>query len=26
MTTSNKDVEPTSDWVNRVPALDNGCV
>ncbi|KAL3956127.1 hypothetical protein ACCO45_008973 [Purpureocillium lilacinum] len=24
MTTNNKDVEPTSDWVNRVPALDNG--
>ncbi|POR36978.1 Uncharacterized protein TPAR_02821 [Tolypocladium paradoxum] len=24
MTTSSNDVEPTPDWVNRVPALDNG--
>ncbi|KND90713.1 hypothetical protein TOPH_04646 [Tolypocladium ophioglossoides CBS 100239] len=24
MTTSGNDVEPTWDWVNRVPALDNG--
>lgn len=24
MTTSTQDIEPTPDWVNRVPALDNG--
>ena len=24
MTTSESPVTPTSDWVNRVPALDNG--
>lgn len=24
MTTSSQDVEPTWDWVNRVPGLDNG--
>lgn len=26
MTTSDQDITPTWDWVNRVPALDNGSV
>jgi hypothetical protein len=26
MTTSEQDITPTYDWVNRVPALDNGYV